>query len=403
MPGDLLDGTPVNGEDLWYTKRLRLTVQCVCLGCAAIEDERTNIAAYRLHAVFALYTLVVAARSVGELVDISVYVPSTIPLGFSYATLAQYIASLILVATTPCAPPLHFPPEQIYSEKSDTLLFSYTTEVVMLGNTAESLETGDLPIVPADMCATTMSVADPSTAPTHMQAHVLATICRFDIGGVLTFALFTTNTSTKPPFAFDSEPATSPDGGVAAQGDEIDTVHSAIADNVHDVGATEGHDTAVGTTTMQENADGKNSSPESLDGAFSLDVRAVASGLAVIDLDSEETLEGVKNCLRPLARAPVRCVRLGTWMSKVEWPWQSCGKGRAAAPCASPATSAGGGISGGRDQIISDAPASPLGQDRVVGVMTAGGDACPRASATQRDLANAVGANPDAFRRESGR
>lgn len=36
----------------------------------------------------------------------------------------------------------------------DTLLFSYTTKVVMLGNTAETLNIGDLPIVPADMRAT---------------------------------------------------------------------------------------------------------------------------------------------------------------------------------------------------------------------------------------------------------
>lgn len=36
----------------------------------------------------------------------------------------------------------------------DTLLFSYTTKVVMLGNVSESLEIGDLPIVPADMRAT---------------------------------------------------------------------------------------------------------------------------------------------------------------------------------------------------------------------------------------------------------
>src|ERR1700729_4476838 len=36
-----------------------------------------------------------------------------------------------------------------------TLLFSYTTKVVMLGYTSASLEIGDLPIVPADMRATT--------------------------------------------------------------------------------------------------------------------------------------------------------------------------------------------------------------------------------------------------------
>ena len=38
----------------------------------------------------------------------------------------------------------------------DILLFSYTTKVVMLGNSAESLEIGDLPIVAADMRATTI-------------------------------------------------------------------------------------------------------------------------------------------------------------------------------------------------------------------------------------------------------
>lgn len=36
----------------------------------------------------------------------------------------------------------------------DTLLFSYTTKVVMLGNISESLEIGDLPIVPANTRAT---------------------------------------------------------------------------------------------------------------------------------------------------------------------------------------------------------------------------------------------------------
>jgi hypothetical protein len=36
----------------------------------------------------------------------------------------------------------------------DVLLFSYTTKVVLLGNTAESLDIGDLPIVPGSMRAT---------------------------------------------------------------------------------------------------------------------------------------------------------------------------------------------------------------------------------------------------------
>ena len=38
----------------------------------------------------------------------------------------------------------------------DIVLFSYTTKVVMLGYTAISLEIGDLPIVPANMRATTI-------------------------------------------------------------------------------------------------------------------------------------------------------------------------------------------------------------------------------------------------------
>jgi len=36
----------------------------------------------------------------------------------------------------------------------DLLLFSYTTKVVLLGNTAESLDIGDLPIVPGSLRAT---------------------------------------------------------------------------------------------------------------------------------------------------------------------------------------------------------------------------------------------------------
>lgn len=38
----------------------------------------------------------------------------------------------------------------------DNILFSYTTKVVMLGYTAESMEIGDLPIVPGNMRATTL-------------------------------------------------------------------------------------------------------------------------------------------------------------------------------------------------------------------------------------------------------
>lgn len=95
--------------------------------------------------------------------------------GLWHAAVVLYVLTAIVVVITPTGPALHYPPEAIYSEKTvlqatntdqenvtgvigasawDSLLFSYTTKVVMLGNVAESLEIGDLPVVPASMRAT---------------------------------------------------------------------------------------------------------------------------------------------------------------------------------------------------------------------------------------------------------
>jgi hypothetical protein len=92
-----------------------------------------------------------------------------------YAVLGLYIVVGVVAWTTPLGPALHYPPEAIYSPSTvkkitnsdfenvtgivgaspwDILFFSYTTKVVMLGNTAESLDIGDLPIVPANMRST---------------------------------------------------------------------------------------------------------------------------------------------------------------------------------------------------------------------------------------------------------
>ncbi|KZO97554.1 multidrug resistance-associated ABC transporter [Calocera viscosa TUFC12733] len=94
-----------------------------------------------------------------------------------YTVFMLYLAAVSLASTIPRGPPLHFPPAQIYSLKTLStsapttkdnvcgivqtsvagfLLFSYTTPVVMLGYTSESLEIRDLPIVPADMRATSI-------------------------------------------------------------------------------------------------------------------------------------------------------------------------------------------------------------------------------------------------------
>jgi len=110
-----------------------------------------------------------------------------------YALLGIYTVGCVLAYSTSLGPPLHYPPSAIYSEKTvnsitnmdernvcgttgrrllcalsrfalityslDTspwgmLLFSYTTKIVWLGNIAESLDIGDLPIVPRNMRAT---------------------------------------------------------------------------------------------------------------------------------------------------------------------------------------------------------------------------------------------------------
>ncbi|KAI0754233.1 multidrug resistance-associated ABC transporter [Daedaleopsis nitida] len=222
-PEDLVDGTPVDEDAFWKRMRLRklamsvflaaiLVIQSVCLGWSTVEDDKQNIAVYSLQVAFALYTHVVAARAITQTYSAhsrsivhlsaltfvatvllttiaiipnspfpgpvtSIYESSTAPFALRYSVVVLYAVTLVIAATTPRGPPLHFPTEQIYSEKTlmqttskyddnvcgitgasvwDILLFSYTTKVVMLGNTAESLEIGDLPIVAADMRATTI-------------------------------------------------------------------------------------------------------------------------------------------------------------------------------------------------------------------------------------------------------
>lgn len=101
--------------------------------------------------------------------------PTTIDKIFLYATFILYIFQWIITSSIPRTAAVHFPPERIYNAKTlasnaplafanvcgivqasiaSILLFSYTTPVVMLGYTSESLEIRDLPIVPADMRAT---------------------------------------------------------------------------------------------------------------------------------------------------------------------------------------------------------------------------------------------------------
>jgi hypothetical protein len=113
--------------------------------------------------------------------------------GLWYALALMYATTCVVGITTRRGPPLHFPLDQIYSEKTAAsitnpdlvnvsgavgmlfnrrsssvsfltvsstgdsiwgmLMFSYATKVVWLSNVAESLDIGDLPIVPRNMRA----------------------------------------------------------------------------------------------------------------------------------------------------------------------------------------------------------------------------------------------------------
>ena len=197
----------------------------ISLGWSVVNAERSDTVIHALHVCFALYVFLLAVRSIGQdnpndhsdsilhlttlltvvflLLGSAAILPSTRPpivtsiedgyilLGLWYGLVGIYGIACFIAYTTPLGPPLHYPPSDIYSEKTvqsitntdeenvcgiismflsffaplflsthadgspwDILLFSYTTKVVWLGNLAESLEIGDLPIVTADMRAT---------------------------------------------------------------------------------------------------------------------------------------------------------------------------------------------------------------------------------------------------------
>ncbi|KAJ7185377.1 multidrug resistance-associated ABC transporter [Mycena filopes] len=231
-PEDVLDGYPIDGDRFWATIRRRKLFLCVLLVAilglqiaslvlsVLVEGQ---VATYALHLAYVLYVLVVAAFAVNR-AEVERHSESiwhlaaltTLPsfcMAFTailpadpviasvetlqrlwYAVLGLYIVSCVTAWTTPLGPPLHYPPAAIYSPKTvatisnadslsstgenvtgvvgaspwDVLFFSYTTKVVMLGNTAVSLEIGDLPIVPASM-RSTYNYASMTAATRHLR------------------------------------------------------------------------------------------------------------------------------------------------------------------------------------------------------------------------------------------
>ncbi|KAG7448558.1 multidrug resistance-associated ABC transporter [Guyanagaster necrorhizus] len=187
-----------------------LILKTICFGWAIVEDEPWNVASYAIHVFFSLYLLAVAIRSVNQdapgphsesvfhlttlttlatiFLGISILLPTDPPPvatsvesseAFTWIWITVFIIytiTCLLSFTTPQGPPLHYEPKDIYSTKEasartnkdevnvtgvtgksspwETLFFSYSTKVVMLGNTATSLEISDLPIVPVGLRAT---------------------------------------------------------------------------------------------------------------------------------------------------------------------------------------------------------------------------------------------------------
>ncbi|TFK86901.1 ATP-binding cassette transporter [Polyporus arcularius HHB13444] len=221
-PEDFVDGIPIDADGFWRRVRRRklalgfvlahvLAIECIDLGLSMVHEPRLSATAYGLHVAFALYTFVLSvyatsrtgsqhahaithlsaltalATALYTLIAILPSAPLPTISSFSvsvavysplwYTAYALYAAALGVASTTPRGPKLHFPPEEIYSDKGsaritsrnednvsgiasdsvlDLLLFSYTTRVAMLGKTVESIEIGDLSILTADMRATTL-------------------------------------------------------------------------------------------------------------------------------------------------------------------------------------------------------------------------------------------------------
>jgi hypothetical protein len=131
---------------------LILVIDAICLGYSAINNERSAVAIYIIHIVFALYILVLAVRSVNQisvelhwesilhitaltllattLLGITAILPASPPpiatsLGtlkalqeLWHSSLALYAVVCIMSFTTPQGPRLHYPPENIYSDKT---------------------------------------------------------------------------------------------------------------------------------------------------------------------------------------------------------------------------------------------------------------------------------------------
>ncbi|KLO19365.1 multidrug resistance-associated ABC transporter [Schizopora paradoxa] len=212
-PVDVLDGYPIREDEFWRKMRVRkvllsivacllAVVQSIGLGWSLVSDESARVIVQGIAmTTFSVYILALSLWSISlcevrphwkltihlailttmafVLLCSSTILPSKAPVEepkktLWYLTFALVFVEFWIATRTKRGPKLHYPSSAIYSEKIlagtttvmednvcgitdaspwDIILFSYTTKVVMLGYTAQSLEIGDLPIVPANMRA----------------------------------------------------------------------------------------------------------------------------------------------------------------------------------------------------------------------------------------------------------
>ncbi|KAJ7110239.1 multidrug resistance-associated ABC transporter [Mycena crocata] len=158
---------------------LRLTFSVYIFGVAVASVGRNTVPSHA-ESVWHLASLLFFAVS---FMSFTAILPQDAPIIASnldilcYTAFDLYSLAFLTVLNTPCGPQLHYPASHIYSEKTAAaitnadaanvagvygaspwsfLFFSYCTKVVLHPNSpgVESLEIGDLPILPVDMRAT---------------------------------------------------------------------------------------------------------------------------------------------------------------------------------------------------------------------------------------------------------
>ncbi|KAJ7846225.1 multidrug resistance-associated ABC transporter [Mycena olivaceomarginata] len=157
---DLLDGYPLQEEKFWTQMRRRkiflsITIFLLVLVQAARPVLGGDIAICTLNLVFALYLFAVAAFSVTRQ-TVRLHTESVWHLA-SLTTLAAPLMGFTAILPGEDLPVLTIEDSilpGLCASPLSILFFSYSTPVVMLGNTAASLEIGDLPILTVDMRAT---------------------------------------------------------------------------------------------------------------------------------------------------------------------------------------------------------------------------------------------------------